>query len=440
MRFSFLLVSVASILLLSSPVKAARLQSWYFDPVQNQLDITTDSGVQPKAFLINNPTRLVIDLPGTTNLDDNTVRKTLGSAVREIRLGQVDSQTTRLVVELAPGYTVSPEKLLIQGDSSSHWIVKFSSIERAALSDSQVKVIDTKSEEEQIPVQIGNISTFAGVVPLGKELLQLNSQLKTLIARYSFLSPGMFFLDLDTGNYLDFNGEKIFPAASTIKFPILVALFEEVDAGRIKLNETLVLRRDLKAEAEGSGVLQYKPVGTRLSVLDTVTKMITISDNTATNMIIDRLGGKAKLNQRFRSWGLQNTVIRNLLGDFKGTNTTSPKDLVRLSALITNNKLLSDRSRSQALGIMRRVQNRRLLPAGLGKGAVIAHKTGTLGVLLGDAGIIELPSGKRYLAGILVKRPFGDTRARDFISQVSRLVYGYLDQPRITGIPNSSDL
>ncbi|MGH7998329.1 MAG: serine hydrolase [Brasilonema sp.] len=438
MRFSFLLASVISIVLLSSPVKAARLQSWYFDPVQNQLDITTDSGVQPKAFLIHNPTRLVIDLPGTTNLNDNTIRKSLGSAVREIRLGQVDSQTTRLVVELAPGYTVSPEKLLIQGDSSSHWIVKFTSIERAAFGDSQATVVNTNVNtnvgEEQIPIQIGAISQFAGVVPLGKELLELSTQLKTLIARYSFLSPGMFFLDLDTGNYLDFNGEKVFPAASTIKFPILVALFQEVDAGRIKLNETLVLRRDLKAEAEGSGVLQYKPVGTKLSVLDTATKMITISDNTATNMIIDRLGGMAKLNQQFRSWGLQNTVIRNLLGDFKGTNTTSPKDLVRLSALIANNKLLSSTSHSQALSIMRRVENKRLLPAGLGKGAVIAHKTGTLGVLLGDAGIIELPSGKRYLAGILVKRPFGDTRARDFISQVSKLVYGYLDQPRVTSL------
>ncbi|MEC4817361.1 MAG: serine hydrolase, partial [Scytonema sp. PMC 1069.18] len=216
--------------------------------------------------------------------------------------------------------------------------------------------------------------------------------------------------------------------ASTIKYPILIALFQEVDAGRVKLNETLVLRRDLKAEPEGSGVLQFKPVGTKLSVLETATKMITISDNTATNMIIDRLGGKAKLNQKFRSWGLQNTVIRNLLGDFKGTNTTSAKDLVRLSVLMDSDKLLSKSSNARVLKIMQGVKNRRLLPAGLGKGAVIAHKTGTLGVLIGDAGIIELPTGKRYLAGIFVKRPFGDARARTFISQVSKLVYGYINQ------------
>jgi beta-lactamase class A len=427
MRLRFFLPSVISILLLSSAAKAASLESWYVDTARNQLNITTESGVQPRAFLINNPTRLVIDLP-KIQLDRNTIRQSFGSKVKEIRIGKVDSDTTRLVVELAPGYTISPEKLLIKGDSSSHWIVNFASIERSSNNIAS-------SGEEKIPVSIGDVSPFAGVVPLGKEILQLSSQVKGLMARYGYLEPGMFFLDLDTGNYLDLHGEKAFPAASTIKFPVLVALFQEVDAGRVKLNESLVMRRDLMTG--GSGVIQYKRPGTRFSLLETATKMITISDNTATNMIIDRLGGKAKLNQRFRNWGLQNTVIRNLLGDFKGTNTTSPKDLVRLSALIVNqnNQLLSNSSRSQVLSLMRRVENRSLLPSGLGKGAVIAHKTGTLGVILGDAGIIEMPSGKRYLAGIMVRRPFNDLRAKAFIGQVSRLVYNYLGQPNIASQP-----
>lgn len=428
MRLRFLLLSVVSIVLLSSPIKAARLQSWSFDQARNQLHLTTDSGVQPRAFLIKNPTRLVLDLPGT-NLNRETVRQSFGSAIKEIRIGQVDSKTTRMVIELAPGYTVSPDKLLIKGDSSSHWIVNFSSIERVTANNSFEQSANNKSTEEQLPIQIGDASSFVGGIRLGKDISQLNTQVKALMARYSYLQPGMFFLDLDTGNYLDLNGEKIFPAASTIKFPILVALFEEVDAGRIQLNETLVMRRDLMTG--GSGTLQYKRPGTKLSVLETATKMITISDNTATNMIIDRLGGKAKLNQRFRSWGLQNTVIRNLLGDFKGTNTTSAKDLVRLGALLANNQLLSDTSRSKTLDIMRRVENRSLLPAGLGKGAVIAHKTGTLGIILGDAGIIQTSTGKRYLAGIMVRRPFGDKRAKSFINQVSRLVYSYIEQNSI---------
>jgi beta-lactamase class A len=424
MKSRFTLLSIASLMLLASPSYAGEVESWRFDPVQNKLDITTDSAVQPQAFVINSPTRLVIDLPGTS-LGADTIRKSYGSTVKEVRLGQVDDKTARLVVELAPGYTVSPDRVLVKGDSATHWTVNLSSIQREAGN------IPVGNSEEKFPVAIGDNSSFAGgAVSLNRELSPLASQVKSLMSRYSNISPGMFFVDLETGNYLDINGEKVFAAASTIKFPVLVALFEEIDAGRIKPNEILVMRNSQKAE--GSGELQYKPAGTKLSVLTTATKMITISDNTATNMIIDRLGGKEKLNERFRAWGLQNTVIRNKLGDFKGTNTTSAKDLVRLSALITNNQLISSASRSQALSIMRRVENKSLLVSGLGKGATIAHKTGTLGVLLGDAGIIEMPSGKKYLAGIIVRRPFGDSRGREFISRVSKMVYNYLEQPRVS--------
>lgn len=283
------------------------------------------------------------------------------------------------------------------------------------------------------PVNPINTSKFTGVFPLGREISELKTPIKALMEHYRFLTPGMFFMDLQTGDYFSFNGDKAFSAASTIKYPILIALFQEVDAGRIKLGETLVMRR--KHVTGGSGDMQYQRVGTKLSLLQTATKMMTISDNTATNMIIDRLGGVSKLNQKFHRWGLQSTVIHNLLGDFKGTNKTSAKDLVRLSALITNNQLISVTSQSQVLGIMIRCHNRTLLPSGLGYGANIAHKTGTLRFVLGDAGIIETPSGKRYFAGIFVRRPNNDNRARDFIRQVSQVMYGYFEQPKVSHLP-----
>ncbi|WP_016951061.1 serine hydrolase [Anabaena sp. PCC 7108] len=288
----------------------------------------------------------------------------------------------------------------------------------------------TLSEDFANPI---DTAKYTGIVPLGRELSELQTPIKALMARYRFLTPGIFFMDLQTGNYLNINGDQPFSAASTIKYPILIALFQEVDAGRINLNETLVMQR--KHVTGGSGDMQYRRVGTKLSLLETVNKMMTISDNTATNMMIDRLGGKANLNQRFRAWGLQSTVIKNMLGDFKGTNKTSAKDLVRLSALITNNQLISDTSRSQVLGIMIHCHNRSLLPSGLGNGASIAHKTGTLRFVLGDAGIIETPSGKRYLAGIFVRRPNNDSRAIAFIRQVSQVVYGYFEQPKVTNLP-----
>ncbi len=424
MKSHLLAIALSSLVLVAGQSKASQLQSWYYDSSQNQLDLTTTSGIEPKAFLLDNPSRLVIDLPGT-NFNSDSVKQSFGKAVKEIRLGKPDSQTTRFVVELAPGYDVTSQNISIKGDSRSHWIFKFNSFDR------QNNPIVGENRED-IAIKSTDASTFAGVVNLGQEMIGITSQIRTLLASYKTLNPGIFFLDLSTGNYIDINGEKRFAAASTIKFPLLVALFQEIDAGRIKLTDKLVMRRDLKVGE--SGTMQYKPIGTKFSVLETATLMMTISDNTATNLILDRLGGAAKVSQRFRSWGLQNTALRNLLPDIAGKNTTSSKDLVRLAALVYNNRLLSPNSRNQVLGIMRRVKTNSLLPSGIGQGATIAHKTGTLRFIIGDAGIVQMPNGKSYLAGVLVQRPNYDPKAGDFVREVSRRVYNYLDNTKVSNI------
>ncbi|HEY9669647.1 MAG TPA: serine hydrolase [Coleofasciculaceae cyanobacterium] len=424
----WILPSLIGVALLSSPAQAGNLESWNFNPNLRQLDLITDEGVQPKVFLIENPTRLVIDLPGIIKGRSQTqARKE--PLIQEIRVGQVDTKTTRMVVEVASGYTLDPKKVKVRADSPTRWSIQLPTPERVREDNNSSQALQAIEVPPAPPVK------FAGILPLGQEMSGLEPQVKALMAKYKFLTPGMFFLDLDTGDYLDISGDRVFPAASTIKLPILIAFFQDLDAGKVSLNETLTMRRNLVAR--GSGTMQYKKPGTKFSVRETVTMMSTISDNTATNMIIDRLGGIAKLNQRFRSWGLQDTVIRNMLGDFKGTNTTSSKDMVRLLALLENGKLLSPSSEKQALEILRKTKTKTLLPAGLGSGASIAHKTGDIGFLIGDAGYIEMPNGKRYLAGIYVRRPYNDLRGRAFIRQVSATVYNYL-QKQPTGVAATS--
>jgi beta-lactamase class A len=144
-------------------------------------------------------------------------------------------------------------------------------------------------------------------------------------------------------------------------------------------------------------------------------------------MIVSRLGGLAAVNSRFREWGLENTYMRNYMGDFRGTNKTSALDLVKVSALIAKRQIISAESRVHALDILNATENRKLLWAGIGEGAHIAHKTGDIGFVIGDAGIIEKPSGKLYLAGVFVRRPYNDTRGRDFVQKVSRIAYNYFN-------------
>ena len=436
MKVRWLLPGIMGAFVLCAPAQAGSLESWNFNRPLRQLNLTTDEGVQPRVFLMANPTRLVIDLPNIT-LERSQTNQGVDLSIKEIRVGQLDPQTTRMVVELAPGYTLDPKKVQVRADSSTRWVLQLPNAERTTGNNPrELGSTDSTGQTQQaIAVPPAPASRFGGVVSLGKEMAGLEPQIQSLMARYSFLQTGMFFLDLDTGNYLDIRGDRVFPAASTIKLPILIAFFQDLDAGKVNLNETLVMRRDLMTN--GSGTMQYQRAGKKFSIRETVTKMITISDNTATNMIIDRLGGRARLNQRFQSWGLKDTVIRNMLGDFKGTNTTSPKDLVRLLSLVANQKLLAPSSREQALEILRNTKTRTLLPAGLAPGAEIAHKTGDIGFLIGDAGMIEMPNGKRYLAGIFVRRPYKDVRGRDFIRQVSQIVYNYLDH-QTAGLPMNS--
>lgn len=260
-----------------------------------------------------------------------------------------------------------------------------------------------------------------------QEISGLKADVQALVSQQSGLNTGILFVDIDTNAYVDLNAAQSFSAASTIKFPVLVAFFQDVDAGKIQLDEMLTMRKDLVTSE--SGEMQYQPVGTKFSAIETANKMITVSDNTATNMLIDRLGGKAALVQRFQSWGLTMTQIRNPLPDLEGTNTTSAKDLVTLMGMVNEGKLLSLRSRDRLFDIMRHTVNTSLLPKGLGEGATIAHKTGDIGSLVGDIGMIDTPNGRRYLAAVLVKRPFNDDRAQELIRQISQITYKYFSQP-----------
>lgn len=114
---------ISAFLLAAPPVEAAQLETWQFESDRNQLSFTTRGGVQPTAQLLSNPTRLVIDLPGTT-LGRQNVTQPVGGTIREIRVGQVNPQTSRIVVELAQGYTLDPQQVEVKGSSPTQWTVQ----------------------------------------------------------------------------------------------------------------------------------------------------------------------------------------------------------------------------------------------------------------------------------------------------------------------------
>lgn len=136
MKFPWLfsgLAGMVGVLLLSSPAEAGRLQSWQLErSAENPtLRFTTDDDVQPRAQLLANPTRLVIDLPGT-RLDRPAITEAGTGTIQSLRIAQFDAQTTRIVIEFAPGYTIDPQQVRVRGASPTQWAVQMPQPVRAA--------------------------------------------------------------------------------------------------------------------------------------------------------------------------------------------------------------------------------------------------------------------------------------------------------------------
>ncbi|MGL5921614.1 AMIN domain-containing protein, partial [Chroococcidiopsis sp.] len=156
MKLYWLLPSTLGIFLISSPTEAASLKSWHFNAKQNRLEIKTEGKVQPRAKLVFNPTRLVIDLPGTA-LKRTTVKQKAGGAFRALRIGQVDKKTTRIALELSPEYSLDPNQVKVRGASPSHWLVQLPQPEKIASSSPapapQSSDEPASSESPQPPVE-----------------------------------------------------------------------------------------------------------------------------------------------------------------------------------------------------------------------------------------------------------------------------------------------
>lgn len=246
-------------------------------------------------------------------------------------------------------------------------------------------------------------------------------KIHTKLKQYPNLICGICIKPSWLKDSININGDYVFPAASLIKIPIAVALLMKIDKKEIFWDKVLPLKR--YHYAQGTGYLRTRKVGTKVKLREAFRLMLTISDNTATNMIIDLLGGVNSTNQQIAKLGLKNTTLVNLLGDFKGTNKTSPNDLVILLEKSLEGDLLSNSSKKILKSILLDVKNKSLIKKGLGRYTRFAHKTGTIGICVGDAGIIYFPFGKRISISIIVKRPFNSLNGQKIIREISRLVY-----------------
>jgi beta-lactamase class A len=190
------------------------------------------------------------------------------------------------------------------------------------------------------------------------------------------------------------NAGHPFATASVIKVAVLLALAADVDSGRYRWDQAMPIA--LENTAGGSGVIQHlTPLPYTLR--DLATLMIIVSDNRATNTIID-LVGMDRINAYLSRAGWQDTVLARRMMDLEARargrdNFSTPHDTADQFRRLLAGELAAPATTSLLLDMLRAQTERDRLPASLAPDVAVAHKTGTLPGVLNDAGILFLPPG-----------------------------------------------
>lgn len=232
--------------------------------------------------------------------------------------------------------------------------------------------------------------------------------------------------NLATGSISGINTNASMPAASTIKIPVMVEVFEQMALGKIELDRLVHLQASDRDW--GFGDLCDAPAGKAYSVSRLLRLMITESDNTATNMLI-RLVGRQRINATMHELGLSRTSVADYIrseGDIRSLRS-SPRDMVHLLDAMAREQLVDVWSSRQMLAILEGQRHNTLLPAPLPPETKIAHKTGTLHDTLNDVGIVETPRAPYVIAVMTTHLP-SLASGRSFIRGISKLTYDAMER------------
>ncbi|KAF0126056.1 MAG: beta-lactamase [Elusimicrobia bacterium] len=237
---------------------------------------------------------------------------------------------------------------------------------------------------------------------------------------------GIYLKDLRTGRSWAYQPDRLFPSASLIKVPIMTAVFDKIARGELALEARIRLTG--KDRRGGSGSLKWAREGTSLSVMELLYKMITESDNTATQMIIDHVG-YSYLEYSFRKIGLVYTNITPegmslTSGRVARENYTTPREMALLVDRIYAGAMIDKGSSQLMLDLMKHNKGRTRLRKGLPMGWEIGHKTGLLRRSCHDVGVVFSPRGD-YIIAVLTSEVPSYASAKRFIAGMARLTYGY---------------
>jgi len=237
---------------------------------------------------------------------------------------------------------------------------------------------------------------------------------------------GYVVIDVESGDrFARLDGTQ-FPTASTIKLAVLYELLKQADEGRVALEAATPMDR---ARAVPGGLL-YELTNPSLSPRDLAVAMILQSDNTATNVLIDRVG-MAAVNRRMAALGLAHTELRRHMIDLEAArrgdeNVSTPADLARLVLAFHRGEGLSARSKAIGLEILQKYKQTPIR-TGVPSEIAVASKSGELEGVRADAGIVYVP-GRPYVFVAMATFLRNELEPSGALDQLARLSYEYFNR------------
>ena len=233
------------------------------------------------------------------------------------------------------------------------------------------------------------------------KLATAESAISARIAK-SGADVAVYFRTLDGKAQWSVRADDVFHAASTMKIPVMIELFHQVQEGKVKLTDTLLIKNEFHSIVDGSpytlnasddseGEL-YKGEGQKRTLRELCELMITVSSNLATNLLIEKLGVE-NIRAEVHMLGADGMNVKRGVEDGKAfekglNNTTTARGLGILLQAIAEGKAVDAASSNEMVAILQWQKFNEGIPAGLPKGTPVAHKTGEITKIHHDAAIV----------------------------------------------------
>ncbi len=252
-------------------------------------------------------------------------------------------------------------------------------------------------------------------------------------------SIGVGVKHLESGDSLTIHGKDHFPMQSVYKFHLALAVLADVDKGKLRADQKVLIRKDDYFPDTHSPIADKYPDGNvELTISELLSYTVSTSDNNGCDILFKLVGGPKKVEEYIRGLGLRDVAIvnteREMHQDWNAqfNNWTTPQGMVHLLDLFYQKKILSPQSRDVLVKIMEQTSTgKKRIKGHLPAGTVVAHKTGMGGndeviSAMNDVGVVTLPSGDHFAIALFVANPKdGIETIESVMAKISKLVFDH---------------